>query len=305
MIGSKNNLLESFLNKNLTKIVGCHNPLSAKLGEESGFDAVWFSGFEYSTSMCLPDANILTMSNHLSVISSITRSINIPLVADCDSGFGDANNVAHMVKEYEYAGVSALCIEDKLFPKINSFCDVKQQLISIKEFCLKLISASEAKHSKEFMVIARLESFIAGHGVKDAVSRARAYVNAGADALLVHSKMSDTTEIEEFISHFDLSIPIIIIPTTYYKITVDEIHSLSPNIKAVIYANQGIRATIRTLKEVYTEILSCGSSASVEDHLASVKEAFVYQKMQEHIQNYETWERILKTRLKNKKIFNS
>lgn len=87
---------ELLANNSVARIAGCHSPLSAKLAEEAGFDAVWFSGFEYSTSMCLPDASILTMSDHLATISSITRSINIPLIADCDSGFGDANNVAFM-----------------------------------------------------------------------------------------------------------------------------------------------------------------------------------------------------------------
>src|SRR3989338_4243387 len=218
-----------------SRIMGCHNPLSAKLAEEVGFDAVWFSGFEYSTSMCIPDASLLTMSDHLNMISSITRAIEIPLIADCDSGFGDANNVAYMVKEYERAGVSVVCIEDKLFPKLNSFCENKQELISIDEFCLKIIAATRTRTSSQFMIIARLESFIAGLDVRDAIMRAKTYIKAGADAILVHSKLKDTSQIEAFFNSFDLCVPVIVIPTTYCKVTMQELQSLSPKIKGIIY----------------------------------------------------------------------
>lgn len=280
-------LRESFSNNNISKIAGCHNPLSAKLAQEAGFEAVWFSGFEYSTSMCLPDASILTMSDHLSMISSITRAIHIPLIADCDSGFGDANNVAYMVKEYEQAGVAGVCIEDKVFPKLNSFCDKKQDLISTEEFCLKLLSANNARSSKEFMIIARLESLIAGKGIEDAVLRANAYIKAGADIILIHSKASDVNEIKQFIENFGSLTPIIIIPTTYYKTTLEEINRISPNIKGVIYANQGIRASIKAIKSTYANILANGTSEKVENDIVSIQEAFLYQGMKEYIQNYE------------------
>ena len=280
-------LRESFSNNNISKIAGCHNPLSAKLAQEAGFEAVWFSGFEYSTSMCLPDASILTMSDHLSMISSITRTIHIPLIADCDSGFGDANNVAYMVKEYEQAGVAGVCIEDKVFPKLNSFCDKKQDLISTEEFCLKLLSANNVRSSKEFMIIARLESLIAGKGIEDAVSRANAYIKVGADIILIHSKASDVSEIKQFINNFDSLTPIIIIPTTYYKTTIEEIHEISPNIKGVIYANQGIRASIQAIKSTYANILANGTSEKVENDIISIQEAFLYQGMEEYVQNYE------------------
>ena len=293
---------ESLANNSISRIAGCHSPLSARLAEEAGFDAIWFSGFEYSTSMCLPDASILTMSDHLTTISSITRSINIPLLADCDSGFGDANNVAFMVKEYEHAGVSGICIEDKLFPKLNSFCNEKQDLIGVDEFCLKLIAAVEVRRSKEFMIVARLESFITGNGVDDAILRANAYACAGADVILVHSKASDTHEIEQFFSRFELSsLPAIIIPTTYYKTNIEEIRAISPNIKGVIYANHGVRASIKAMKTVYTDILLHGTSALIENNLASITEAFEYQGMQEHTQNYDYLKMLLnKSRIKTK-----
>lgn len=281
-------LAELFTNNRISRIAGCHNPLSARLAEEAGFDAVWFSGFEFSTSMCLPDASILTMTDHLAAISSITRSINIPLIADCDSGFGDANNVAFVVKEYEHLGASGVCIEDKLFPKLNSFCNKKQDLIGVDEFCLKLIAGLEARRSKEFMIIARLESLITGNGIDDAIMRAKAYASAGADMMLVHSKASDTHELEQFFKSFNLSdIPAIVIPTTYYKTTIEEIGAISPNIKGVIYANQGIRASIKAMKATYADILSYGTSSSIEHNLASIKEALEYQGMQEHIQRYD------------------
>lgn len=290
-----NHTLKEALTKNsISKIAGCHNPLSAKLAEDAGFDAVWFSGFEFATSMCLPDASILTMSENLTAISSITRTVKIPLLADCDSGFGDANNVAFMVKEYEHAGASGICIEDKLFPKLNSFCESKQDLLPTNEFCLKLIAAASARKSKDFTIIARLESFIAGAGIEDAITRADAYVAAGADALVIHSKVSDLREIRAFFNKIEtLSVPAIVIPTTYYNATIEDFCTISPHIKGVIYANQGIRSYIKALKRIYGKILLDGTSALIENELTSIPEAFDYQGMPAFTENQKHFERFL------------
>ena len=146
------------------RVMGCCTPLGARVAEQAGFEAVWFSGFELATANCVPDASVLTMTDHLSALRAITYSINVPVIADSDSGFGGLNNVIHMVKEYERFGVAAVCIEDKLFPKTNSLAGKEHPLIAKKEFAAKIRAAVHTRLSKNFLFIARRESFIAGMG---------------------------------------------------------------------------------------------------------------------------------------------
>lgn len=273
----------------ILKVIGCHNALGAKVAEESGFDGVWFSGFEFATSHCVPDASIMTMTDNLQALSSITRAVKIPVIADCDSGFGDLNNVIHMVKEYERIGVSAVCIEDKMFPKLNSFCGESQALLNIKEFSSKIAAAVEARASKNFFIIARIESLIAGTGLDDALTRAIAYKKAGADAILIHSKAKNPEEIISFCKMLNLDIPLIIVPTTYPQFSINDIRAVSEKIKVVIYANHGIRAAIKAMKMAYENILSQGSALNVEGEICSVKEAFEYQGMAAHMDNYNRY----------------
>ena len=131
-------LRELFNSNELIRVMGAHNALGAKLVEKSGFDAVWASGLEISTSYALPDANILTMTDFFNAASSMNEAVNIPVIADCDTGFGNSNNVIHLVRKYEAAGIAAVCIEDKLFPKVNSFIPGRQELTSIAEFVGKI-----------------------------------------------------------------------------------------------------------------------------------------------------------------------
>lgn len=271
------------------KVIGCHNALGAKVAEGSGFDGVWFSGFEFATSHCVPDASIMTMTDNLHALSSITRTIGIPVIADCDSGFGDLNNVIHMVKEYERIGVSAVCIEDKMFPKLNSFCGESQALLNIKEFSSKIAAAVEARVSKDFLIIARIESLIAGTGLGDALRRATAYKKAGADAILIHSKAKNPEEIISFCKMLDLDIPLIIVPTTYPQFSINDISAASEKIKVVIYANHGIRAAIKAMKVAYENILSQGSALNIENEICSVEEVFEYQGMTAHLDNYNRY----------------
>ena len=127
----KYTLKEKIQEGDLIRIVGAHNGLTAKLVEEAGFEGVWSSGFEISTSHAVPDANILTMTDFLNAATEMAHTVSIPVVADCDTGYGNSNNVMHMVKMFECAGVAAVCIEDKKFPKVNSFISGRQELAPI------------------------------------------------------------------------------------------------------------------------------------------------------------------------------
>src|SRR3990167_10958173 len=256
--------------KNIVKLIGAHNGFTAKLGEMAGFGAIWASGFEISSAHCLPDANILSMSEVLHVADGINKSVNIPVIADCDSGFGDINNVIHLVKCFEDRGIAGICMEDKLFPKINSFVERKQSLAGISDFCEKILAAKDAKKDENFFIIARTEALIVTAGLDEALNRANSYVKAGADAILIHSKENTPNEIYQFCDRFQRKVPIFIVPTTYSSVKANEL--IQKNINAVIYANHGIRAIHKTLQKTYKNILESNSTSVIEDKISTMKE---------------------------------
>src|ERR671923_1240329 len=174
----------------LIKAVGAHDALSAKLIEEAGFDAVWASGFGISASLkCVPDASFVTLTEQLEVERNMVEAVDIPIIADCDTGYGNALNVMRTVNDHERAGIAAICIEDNVFPKRCSFyAGVRRELISIDEHCGKIRAAKAAQTVPDFLIIARTEALIAGWGQEEALKRAQAYAQAGADAVLIHSK---------------------------------------------------------------------------------------------------------------------
>lgn len=268
------NLIDS---RPIVRVMGAHHGLGAKLIEQAGFDAVWASGLEISTTHVVPDANILTMTENLSAASGLNDACLIPVICDCDTGYGNAANVIHMVKKYEAAGLAAAVVEDKHFPKVNSFVPGRQDLASIEEFCGKLEAAKNAKRHPEFMVIARIEALIAGWGMEEALKRAHAYTEAGADGLVIHSKTNTPDEIFEFAKRYQGGLPLVAIPTMYYNVTADQL--ASQGFKIVIYANQGLRASIRAMQEVFKSIHETGSTAAVEDRITSMKEVFELQGM--------------------------
>jgi len=270
-------LRELFQRHGIIRVMGAHDALGAKLVENTGFDCVWASGFEISTSFGVPDANILTMTDFLNVAVSMNEAVSIPVIADCDTGFGNSNNVIYTVKRYETAGIAAISIEDKCFPKVNSFVPGRQELAPISEFVGKILAAKNSQVGKDFMVIARVEALIAGWGMDEAVKRAHAYADSGADAILIHSKANTYSEISEFVRRWKNKAPLIVIPTTYFRVTVPQLGKMK--IKMVIYSNIGIRASIRATKNVFKQIYKDGTTALVEKKIASLKEAFELQGM--------------------------
>ncbi|MGH9474893.1 MAG: isocitrate lyase/phosphoenolpyruvate mutase family protein [Terriglobales bacterium] len=282
-------LKELFQRPGLIRLIGAHDALGAKLAEISGFDGVWASGLEISAARAVPDANILTMSEFLAAGQAMASSVSIPVVADCDTGFGNSNNVIYMVKAYEAAGVAAVCMEDKLFPKVNSFIPGRQDLASVAEFVGKIMAAKNAQRSSEFMVIARVEALIAGWGQDEALRRAHAYAAAGADAILIHDKGKTPDAIIKFARAWDFSAPLVVVPTTYYSITAQELTDLG--IKMAIYANHGLRASIRSMLETYESILDTGSTAAVEDRIAPMKLVFDLQGMPQYKRDEEAFVR--------------
>src|SRR5215471_8127704 len=263
--------------RGLVRLAGAHNGISARLVERSGFNAIWASGLEISTSYGLPDAGILTMSELLETARIMNETVALPIIADCDTGFGETRNVEHMVHRYEAAGIAGVCIEDKQFPKLNSFVEGDQELASIPQFQAKIRAAKEAQQARDFIVIARIEAFIAGSGLEEALARAHAYADAGADAILIHSKKKSPDQVFEFARAWKTRLPVVVVPTTYFRTGVGDFEAVG--IKAVIYANHAMRAAVKAMSETLLAIQAHGSTESVEHRIATVSELFELQDM--------------------------
>ena len=252
---------------------GAHDALSAKLAEEAGFDAVWASGFGISAVQAVPDANILTLTETLDAVRRICDAVDIPVVADCDNGYGNAINVMRTVTEFERAGAAGICIEDNEFPKRCSFyAGVRRDLVAPGEHARKVEAAVAARHSPDFAVIARTEALIAGMGLDEAMVRARMYADAGADAVLVHSKASDFGELAEFGARWDSPVPLVAVPTTYPGVTVQEL--AARGFRLAIFANQPLRAAIVAIRDCLTRMRQARSIAAVEADIVPLDEVY-------------------------------
>ena len=287
------NLQNLLKTKPILKIGGAFDAMSAKLVEINGFDAIWAGSFAISATHALPDASIMTMTEFLAVANNMTESCKIPVIADCDTGFGGPSNVSYMVKKYENVGVAAISIEDKTFPKQNSLLKGgKQELISQKEFVAKIIAAREAKQNQDFMIIARTEALIAEMGVDEALKRAYAYEDAGANAILIHSKKNNPDEVFEFSDKWDGKVPLIVVPTSYPSVGLDEL--IEHKIKMVIYANQSLRVAYTAMSRVLKEINHVNRLTEVKEEMTSMEKIFDLQEMY----NIKKEEKDIETELK-------
>ncbi len=258
----------------LVRLVGAHDGLTAVLIERAGFDGIWAGGLSICTSAGVPDAGLLTMTELLAVASQMRQASRLPIIADVDGGFGDSNVIRRMTRLYEGADIDAICIEDKRYPKRNSFRD-GNVIEEPERFARRLAVAKHAQRTDDFAVIARLESLIVGESVAEAIDRARLYRSAGADALVIHSRRKDDLEVAEFCRGWrtiDRQTPVIAIPTTYYTSPAARLESLGIN--AAIYANQLIRASVRAMQEVLGRIHADGSAAAAEGSIAPVSTLF-------------------------------
>jgi len=276
---SKNEILRKKLEGNsIIKVGGAFDAMSAKLVENSGFDAVWAGSFAISAVHALPDASILTMTEFFDVASNMSSTCDIPIIADCDTGYGGPSNVHYMTQKYEKAGIAAVCIEDKTFPKQNSLLENgKNDLLSQKEFVAKILAAKEARNDKNLIIIARVEALISGAGMNEALKRAVAYENAGADAILIHSKQKTPDEIFEFTDSWKGSAPIVVVPTTYDSVKISELEA--HKIKMVIYANQTLRVAHMAMSRLLKEMINADHISDVKDKMSTMQDIFSLQEM--------------------------
>ena len=281
---SNNNLMKKIQEKQFVKVCGAFDVMSAKLAEMNDFDAVWASGFGISSTRALPDAGILTMTELLDAVTFMAEACNIPVIADCDTGYGGPNNVAHLVRKFENAGIAGICIEDKTFPKENSlFKDGKHEMISKKDFVSKLVAAKNAKKSNDFIIIGRTEALIADLGVDEALDRAIAYEKAGADIIFVHSRKKDPDEIFEFYKRWKGKAPIMAVPTAFPTVTLDELKSRG--VGMIVFAHQTTLAAFAAISDVVKQMSKIKSLDDLETKLASMDDLFKLQgmhKIREH-----------------------
>jgi phosphoenolpyruvate phosphomutase len=254
-------------------VAGAHNALSALLVQEAGFDGVWASGFEISAAHGVPDANILTMSENLEAAARMASAVRIPVIADCDNGYGNAINVIHTVRAYEKEGIAGICIEDNVFPKRCSFyAGVRRELAEVEEHAGKIKACVDTRRSSDFAVIARTEALIAGWGMDEALHRGRAYADAGADLVLIHSKSAEPAEVIDFARRWDRETPLVCVPTIYKDTSAGEL--AEAGFKVVIFANHGLRASIRAMREAFARIRRDPRCAAVDDLIVPLEDVY-------------------------------
>ncbi len=286
-------LRELLTRKNFVRIIEAHNGISGLIGnnafleelDDNGqavrveFDGLWESSLTDSASKGYPDAEIIGVESRLHNISQILDVTNKPMIVDGDTG-GEASHFEYTVKRLEALGVSAVIIEDKVFPKRNSLSeDANQVLEDPQVFATKIKRAGEVRIKDDFMIIARLESLIAGFGLEDALQRARQYLKAGVDGIMIHSKKNDPAEIFAFAEAYErlsdelgYRRPLVCVPTAYNQVTEAELKALNFNV--VIYANHLMRASVRAMDNVVKSILLNKRSLEVDPLCVPVKEIF-------------------------------
>ena len=270
-------------NKEILLILEAHNALSALIAEnmivdrdrlQVSFDGVWSSSLTDSTSKGKPDIEAVDITSRINTVNEIFEVTTKPMIFDGDTG-GKIEHFEFTVKSLERTGVSAVVIEDKTGLKKNSLFgnEVEQTQDTIENFCEKIKAGKASQISDDFMIFARIESLILDAGMEDALKRAYEYIKAGADGIMIHSRKKDPSEIQEFMSSFrsnDDKTPVIVVPSSFNSVTVDEFKSLGVNI--VIYANHMLRAAYPAMSEVAESILKNARSEEAEPKCMPIKD---------------------------------
>ncbi|MDP5275457.1 phosphoenolpyruvate mutase [Chengkuizengella axinellae] len=273
-------LKQILTSKDLDFIMEAHNGLSATIVEETGFKGIWGSGLSISASMGVRDNNEASWTQVLDNLEFMSDATSIPILFDGDTGFGNFNNARRLVKKLEQRHIAGVCIEDKLFPKTNSFINAAvQPLADIDEFSGKIKAMKDSQIDEDFIVVARVEAFITGWGLEEALKRAEAYRQAGADAVLIHSKKSNFDEITSFMQEWANRLPIVLVPTKYYTTPTAEFEKVGANL--VIWANHNLRACIDAIKHISEMIYRDESIVRAENLVAALEEVFRLQNTDE------------------------
>lgn len=257
-------------------LMEAHNGLSAKIIEEAGFKGIWGSGLTISASVGVRDSNELSWTQVMDIVEFMSDATTIPIMLDADTGYGNFNNVRRLVRKLEQINIAAACIEDKIFPKCNSFINSEDQtLADMEEFVGKIKAAKDTQQDPDFCIVARTEAFVVGRGLDEALERADAYYQAGADAVLVHSKIATCDEIVAFMAEWDKKCPVVIVPTKYYSTPTKVFEDAG--VSMVIWANHLLRSSITAMQQTATRLYHEKTLMTIENEIATVKEIFRLQ----------------------------
>jgi phosphoenolpyruvate phosphomutase len=264
----------------LAFLMEAHNALSARIAAEAGFDGIWASSLSISAALGVRDANEASWTQVLEVLEFMADATDVPILMDGDTGYGNFNNVRRLVSRLEPRGIAGVCIEDKLFPKTNSFLHGERQpLAAIDEFCGRIRAAKDTQRDPDFVVVARTEAFIAGRGLTEALVRANAYADAGADAVLVHSAKNTADEVLAFRAAWTRPLPVMIAPTKYCHTPTRVFRRY--RFAAVIWANHLLRASIASMQQAAARIFAARSVSALEPAIAPIAEVFRLQRVDE------------------------
>ncbi len=280
----RRNKLRRLLNaKPLLRFMEAHNGLTGLIVENVSatqglakveFDGMWGSSLTESTAKGKPDIEAVDVTSRAQTLNEICEVTTKPIIYDADTG-GKIEHFKFTVRTLERLGVSAAIIEDKVGLKKNSLFgnEVPQQQDDIESFCEKIRAGKAAQITDDFMIFARIESLILEAGMDDAVARAKAYIEAGADGIMIHSRQKEPDEIFEFCDHFsrfERKVPLVAVPSSYNVVTEEQLQERGVNI--VIYANHLLRAAYPAMWETAKSVLQHGRSAEADDRLLSIKE---------------------------------
>ena len=274
-------LRQMLVSNELEFLMEAHNGLSARIAREAGFKAIWGSGLSISAQFGVRDNNEASWTQVVDNLEFMADASDLPILLDGDTGYGNFNNVRRLVRKLEQRGIAGVCIEDKQFPKTNSFIKGEAQpLADIDEFCGKIKAGKDSQSDENFSIVARVEALIAGWGMDEALKRAEAYRLAGADAILIHSKLSKPDEILTFAREWAGRGPLVIVPTKYYSTPTDVFRKAG--ISVVIWANHLVRASASAMQAVAKTIHETQTLVDVEDRIAPVNEIFRLQDADEY-----------------------
>ena len=260
-----------------------HNGISAKIVEEAGFQGIWGSGLSISASLGVRDNNEASWTQLLEILEFMSDATSIPILFDGDTGYGNFNNMRRLVYKLEQREIGGVCIEDKVFPKTNSFITGKTQpLADIEEFSGKIKAGKDVQKSDDFVIVARVEASIAGWGLDEAIKRAEAYRKAGADAILIHSALRDPSEVFSFQQEWANRLPVVIVPTKYYTTPTDEFRIRK--FRTVIWANHLMRSAMTSMQETAKSIFTAQNLIDVENKIVPVQEVFRIQGASDYIE---------------------
>jgi phosphoenolpyruvate phosphomutase len=272
---SNSNLAELLAKNTLTIIAGAHDALSARLAQRHGFDAIWVSSFGVTNALGLIDEGVITLTEMLDVAWRIRKSVDCPVVVDCDTGYGDEINARRLVREAAWRGISAVCLEDQVFPKRNTFLDGEHRLEDHRRFCAKITAASESVDRSDCLIIARTEALAQGQPVSAALDRAYLYSEAGADAIIIQHRLPEMRALESFATEWNGAKPLGVLATSIRDVGFKEMEQAGFGF--VIYANQGLRAAVRAMNETYERILAYRGRQPADLALASMDEVLKLQ----------------------------